>query len=84
MLNKHSFVCQEYEAICHQVLHVMGLHAFHQNSIEYTQDDSISMGQGQEEEEDNEKNVFLSSILPQIIIRIAMQIIRIRRISYND
>lgn len=76
MLNKYSFICQEHEANCHQVLHVMGLHAFHQNSLEYTQDDSISTAQGQEEEVGNDKSAFLSHILPQIITRIVMQIVR--------
>ena len=53
----------------------MELHAFHQNSVECAQDDSISTVKYQEEEVDKEES--LSHILPQIITRgITIQIMR--------
>lgn len=44
LLNKYSFVCQEHEINCHQVLHALGFQVLHQNSVECTQDDSIHTG----------------------------------------
>lgn len=55
----------------------MELNAFHQNSVECAQDDSISTVKYQEEEVDNEKSESSSHILPQIITRgITIQIMR--------
>lgn len=50
LLNKHSFGCQEHEANCPQVLQALGFWAFHQNSVECTQGDSIHVGETRRKE----------------------------------
>lgn len=74
---QHSFLCQEPEANGYQVLLGTGYYAFHQNSVECTQDDFINKEVAQEKVVDNDKsdiNTSYLTSLPQIIVgRIAIK-----------